>query len=122
MEIQKQQLVKLFSLILKKRASEDAVKTNEITPSLLKFFSRKELIAIIKYRFGGSIPKEHDLMEKENEELLNLIEDDMYIISYVTQKWCEEVAKKPEKVLAPKVTVNEKKAASKTTSNEKAKK
>lgn len=122
MEIQKQQLVKLFSLILKKRASEEGVKTNEITPSLLKFFSRKELIAIIKYRFGGSIPKEHDLMEKENKELLNLVEDDMYIISYITQKWCEEIAKKPEKVLAPKVTSNEKKVVSKSNSNEKAKK
>lgn len=46
-------------------------------------------------------------MELENQELLALIRDDMYIISYMTKKWCkgresqEENRKKESKKLTP---------------------
>jgi hypothetical protein len=67
-----------------------------------RYFSRKELIDIIKKRFDGSIPKEHNLAEMENEELVALIEDEMYIISYVTETWTREPREANNKKLISK--------------------
>ncbi|WP_452225602.1 hypothetical protein [Lacinutrix chionoecetis] len=47
-------------------------------------------IEIIKKKFEGSIPKEYNLLEFENEELLTLIEDELFIISFVTEKWSKQ--------------------------------
>ena len=90
MKTDKNALLKHFSLMLKKRATDE--KSTGVNPNILKFFSRKELIGIIKQKFGGTIPKEHDLAELENEELLNIIGDEMFILFYVTGKWSMEIA------------------------------
>jgi hypothetical protein len=83
-------LMKLFSLILKDRAKSEP-EFREISPEMVKFFTRKELIEIITKIFDGNVPQEHNLVEMENDGLLNLIGDDLYIISYVTEKWSKEV-------------------------------
>lgn len=90
MKTDKNALLKHFSLMLKKRASGE--KPTGINPNILKFFSRKELIEIIKQKFGGSVPKEHDLAELENEELLEIIGDEMFVLLYVTGMWSLEIA------------------------------
>ena len=54
-------------------------------------FNRKELIEILKKRFEGAIPKEYNLMEMENEELFQLIGNEMYLISYMSEKWSRKV-------------------------------
>jgi len=81
-------LMKHFASILRNRAvgRNDA----SIDPVIIKYLSRKELIDIIREKYSGSIPKEFNLIEMENEELLEIIGDDMYIISYTTKKWCGE--------------------------------
>ena len=58
-----------------------------IDPNLAVCLSRKDLVQILKKQFGGSIPKEHDLIEMEKSELLGLIENEMLIICYMTEKW-----------------------------------
>lgn len=79
-------LMKHFATILRNRAvgRNDA----SLDHVILKYLSRKELIEIIREKFSGTIPKEYDLIELENKELLSIIEDDMYIIAYCTKKWC----------------------------------
>lgn len=120
MENRTQQLLKIFATILKKRSIEKS-ESKEISETLLKYFSRKELIAIIKYRFEGTTPKEFDLVEKENEELLRLIEDDMFIIAYTTRQW--SLALKEKKVIkpVPPKTTPQKTSPVKTTTNGKTK-
>lgn len=86
----KQSLMKIFSLVLKERSKAES-EFRVISPEMLKFFSRKELIEIITKIFNGSVPKEHNLVEMENEGLLKLIGDDLFIISYMSEKWSKEV-------------------------------
>ena len=91
----KQALMKIFSLVFRERSKAE-IEYREISPEILKFFSRKELIEIITNKiFNGQVPPEHNLVEMENSELLKLIGDDLYIISYVTEKWSKEVASLP---------------------------
>ena len=40
--------------------------------------------------YGGEIPDHLDLAEIENHEILKLIADDLFIIAYITNKWCDE--------------------------------
>lgn len=87
-------LMKLFSLVLKDRAKSEA-EFREISPEMVKFFSRKELIEIITKIFDGNVPEEYNLVEMENAGLLSLIGDDLFIISYVTEIWSKEVASLP---------------------------
>lgn len=86
----KQSLMKIFSLVLKERAKTES-EFRSISPEMVKFFSRKELIEIITKIFNGSVPKEHNLVEMENDGLLKLIGDDLFIISYMTEKWSKDV-------------------------------
>lgn len=92
-----QSLMKIFSLVLRERA-KTVSEFRSISPEMVKFFSRKELIEIITQKFQGDVPQQHNLMEMENDGLLKLIGDDFYIISYVTSKWSKEVESLP---LAP---------------------
>ena len=55
-----------------------------------KFTGRKDLIHIITDKFDDSIPKEYKLMEMGNDELLNIIKDDMFVIAHMKQKWTKE--------------------------------
>lgn len=86
------ELMKYFSLALKRRTKdEDNAKT--INPGLLKYFGRKELIEVIHYKSNGDSPDADQLMEMENEELLQLIEDELYILAYVVKQWCKDLEK-----------------------------
>lgn len=111
MKTDKENLLKHFASVLRGRAIGN-LKTPSISKNVAKYFSRKELIEIIKNRFGGTIPKEHDLIEMENTELLSLIGDELFIISYITQKWSEEISfEKPKEnpIIKKKVPANTKK-------------
>lgn len=93
METNKRPLMKHFASVLRKRALATTELNEAINPQILKFFTRKDLIQIIADKHDGTTPKEHNLVELENKELLAIISDDMYIISYITKKWCQQEAK-----------------------------
>lgn len=119
MEKQKWALMKLFSLMLKNRAKEEN-NIKQISPDLLKYFSRKELIEIISHIYDGNIPEEYQLVDMENADLLTVIGDDFSIISYVANKWSKEVISAPVET----IPVESKEVVVKNTesqSNEKAK-
>ncbi|REE80692.1 hypothetical protein BX611_2344 [Lutibacter oceani] len=87
MENNENSLMKYFSMVLRKRANGEVRTIKDFGNDLTKYLNRKELIEIISKKFNGSIPKEFNLVEMENEELLEVVGDEMYIISYVTEKW-----------------------------------
>lgn len=87
MKTTKQLLLKHFSLVLRNRANGNI---EPISPTLLKYLSRKDLVEVILKIHNGNIPKELDLTLLENEELLAIIKDEMFIISFITDKWCKE--------------------------------
>lgn len=92
MKTETENLMKHFASVLRGRAMGTLV-IPSISTSTLKYLSRKELIEMVKKRFDGTIPKEHNLVELENEELLNLIEDEMLVIAFITDKWSKEPMK-----------------------------
>ena len=92
-------LMKLFSMVLKDRAKEEK-DTKQISPNLLKYFSRKELIEIINHIYEGAIPEEYQLVDMENADLLKVIGDDFSIISYVTNKWSKEVSSETFEIIS----------------------
>ncbi|MCY1660959.1 hypothetical protein [Chryseobacterium sp. SL1] len=87
-------LLKIFSSVLKDRSKTEP-QYQLISPEMVKFFSRKELIEIITHNFDGEVPEEYSLVELENEELLQLIGDDYSIIFYVMGKWSKEALQLP---------------------------
>lgn len=88
-------LLKIFSTLLKDRSkSEQQFQT--ITPEMVKFFTRKELIEIVTHNFNGNV-SQYNLVEMENEEILLLIGDDYRIISYVMSRWSKEISQLPTK-------------------------
>ena len=89
MDDNKKQLMKHFATALRNRALEKETES-PMGRNLVFHFSRKELIEILKKKFGGTVPKEHNLAEMENRELLELIGNELFIISYVTEKWSKE--------------------------------
>ncbi|SDW82292.1 hypothetical protein SAMN05444411_102248 [Lutibacter oricola] len=89
MEAKQKALLKHFSSVLRKKALNESSINEPIDPVILRFLSRKELIEIIKNKFENSIPKDLQLLELENEELLAIIGDEMYIISYITSNWVQ---------------------------------
>jgi len=87
MKTNEQQLLKHFSLVLRNRANGN---NEPISKTLLKHLSRKDLVEVIRKIHNGNIPKELDLTLMENEELLAIIKDEMYVISFITEKWSGE--------------------------------
>ena len=89
MKREQEYLLKHFASVLRKLAlgKEKEIKTDTNVAHCL---NRKDLIQILKKQFGGTIPKEHDLVEMEKVELFGLIQNEMLIISYMTEKWCGE--------------------------------
>jgi len=124
--------LKHFASVLRKLALG---KEKELTTdtNVAHCLTRKDLIQIVKKQFGGTIPKEHNLIEMEKIELFELIENEMPIISYMTEKWCGESpltssgvspvtksdesshtgSKKPEKKVTPKSNLNGKETSQK---------
>lgn len=93
MKTNKEQLMKYFATVLRNRTLGKET-DSLMSKNLAFYFSRKELIEILKKKFYGTIPKEHDLVELENKDLLQLIGDELFIISYVTEKWSKEISEK----------------------------
>lgn len=81
-------LLKQFSLILKNRSKDETYQ--KLTLSLGEYYSRKDLIDILKKKYGDYLPEELNLMECENKDLLSLIGDDMCLISHTTGVWASE--------------------------------
>lgn len=96
MENNENALLKYFSMVLRKRANGEVRTIKDFGADLTKYFTRKELIEIISKKLNGTIPKEFNLVEMENEELLKVIGDEMFIISYVTEKWSTKSQSKKE--------------------------
>jgi len=116
MKTNKEQLMKYFASVLRNRALGKETETL-MSKNLAFYFSRKELIEILKKKFGGTIPKEHNLVELENKELLGLIGDEMFIISFVTEKWSREISE--EKPKSEKVNPSSNKAQKPKSDNQK---
>lgn len=114
MDDNRKQLMKYFSTVLKNLASGKET-DNLMTKNLAFYFTRKELIEMIKKRFNGSIPKEHNLVELEKKELLALIGNKLYIIAYVTEKWSQELEIKEVKPEKPKADGKQTEKVSKQT-------
>ena len=95
MDSKQKQLLKHFASVLRNRANADGKQTPVISDNLLKFFSRKELIEVIRRMYGGSLPKDMELVELENRELLSIIGDEMYILSFLIDGWQQGLKKKP---------------------------
>ena len=116
METNRNNLMKHFASVLRNRALGKQ-EAPAISKTIAQFLSRKELIDIIKKKFDGTIPKEHNLLELENEELLELIADEMFIISHVTETWSKEsdkvTVKQPEPQQENKKTPESSKALDK---------
>jgi len=91
MKTTKQLLLKHFSLVLRNRANGN---NEPISPTLLKYLSRKDLVEVIRKIHNGNIPKELDLTLLENEELLTIIKDELFVISFITEKWTREIDSK----------------------------
>jgi hypothetical protein len=91
MKTTKQLLLKHFSLVLRNRANGN---NEPISTTLLKYLSRKDLVEVIQKIHNGNIPKELDLTLLENEELLTIIGDELFVISFITEKWCKEKEQK----------------------------
>lgn len=114
MDDTKKSLLKIFSGILKRRASGESNQL-EVTSLLIKYFKRKQLIEIITSIYNGSIPKQYNLIEMENEELLNVIADDMFVISYVTYNWSKEILEKRNQAKTSKIELEKPKQNGKQT-------
>ncbi len=87
-------LLKIFSAVLKERSKTEP-QYQSISPEMVKYFSRKELIEIITHIYDDDVPSEHNIAEMENEELLQLIGDNFSIISYVMSRWSKEISQLP---------------------------
>ena len=79
-------LLKHFASILRALALGKEVKST-IENNVAHCLTRKDLIQILKKQFGGTIPKEHNLIEMEKPELLGLVKNEMLVISYMTEMW-----------------------------------
>ena len=110
MKTNKQQLMKHFATVLRNLALGKET-NNLMSKNLVFYFTRKELIEILKKKFGGTIPKEYDLMEMENRELLELVDNELFIISYITEKWSREPKKEKTKKVEPVSTLKKEQTA-----------
>lgn len=66
-------------------------KVPQITPFFEDFFTRDELITIIKSMFGDIVFEQHDFTDSTKEELLEVISDDVYILKYYLKQWDEDL-------------------------------
>lgn len=97
MKTQKQLLMRHFSAVFRNRANSNKELTPQLSPVFAKYLSRKDLIGILKTMYQGKTPSHLNLAEIENADMLRLIADDLFIIAYITNKWCEEFKIKSSK-------------------------
>ncbi len=115
----KENLLKHFASVLRNRANGNI---NPISLTLLKHLSRKDLVEVIKKVHHGSIPKQLDFALMENQELLEVIKDEMFIIAYITEKWSEEAQMTKELIKSVEEHKPQKAGNKKSTSARKGKK
>lgn len=108
----KKSLLKHFSLVLKKRVSAEKNFKHEINQGILRYLNRKDLIEVIADKYSESDYASLKLAELENEELLTLIGDDLFIVGYVVKKWCKELSEKEQLVDIKPISNDEKKNTS----------
>lgn len=51
------------------------------------YFSREELITILVLRFGKEVKEKYNLHKASSEEILFLIEDEIYLVQYILRAW-----------------------------------
>ncbi len=91
MNTENKELMKHFASILRKRANEEKEPQRKINPSILYLLSRRDIVAIVGEMYKGNVPGNPDLAVLENNELLRLIPDDLFIISHVLNGWCQKL-------------------------------
>lgn len=117
MNREQEYLLKHFASVLRATALGKEVKP-VIDTNVAHCLTRRDLIQIVKKQFGGTIPKEHDLVEMEKPELLKLIDNELRIISYMTEKWCSELPLISKKEVVKPIP-SAKKESTKTSQNKK---
>ena len=93
MNTENKELMKHFAIILRKRASAENETARKTDPLILRYLSRKDIVTIVSEMYKGKVPGNPDLALLENEELLKLIPDDLFIISHILNGWCTELLK-----------------------------
>ncbi|MDI1256725.1 MAG: hypothetical protein PSV16_11555 [Flavobacterium sp.] len=63
----------------------------EINPVFLKIYDKQELKGIVKWIFNKKIPEGMDLDKMDEEELLETISDEQYILGYLLSQLEEEL-------------------------------
>lgn len=91
METENKDLMKHFAAILRKRANDETTHIG-VDQTILRYVTRRDLVEIINQMHQGKLPRHLDLAMLENQELLKLIKDDLFIISHIIQKWCEKMS------------------------------
>jgi hypothetical protein len=94
----KNTLLRIFSLILKNRSKD--TQYPPLTLSLMEYYTRKDLIEIIKSRCKDNPEDEFDfsddqnlvfLTECEKIDLFKLVKDDLYLMAHTFKLWADEI-------------------------------
>jgi hypothetical protein len=93
----RQALLKQFSSLLRTKSKEERLTKADIDPKMAEFLSRKELLFILDLKYKGKFPKDVNLAEMENHELLALIEDGFIILAYFVEQWIQEAVSPPSR-------------------------
>jgi len=111
--IKDMQLLKHFSLVLRNKAN--GKEADLLDAPALRHLSRKDLIEIITspHFVKSKSIKDIDLLKMENEELLEVIGNQMLILSHLIPQWIEE----PKAKTIPVSGSNQKPKPEKTTPN-----
>lgn len=91
MNTENKELMKHFAAVLRKRANAEKEMARKIDPVILHYLSRRDVVTIVNEMYKGKVPGNPDLALLENEELLKLIPDDLFIISHILNGWCREL-------------------------------
>lgn len=118
MKREQEYLLKHFATALRSLALGKEMKPVSET-NVAYCLTRKDLIQIVKKQFGGNIPKQHNLVEMEKLELIELVENQLLIISYMTEKWSREPREVSKKEETTKPNASAKKEPTKTSQNKK---
>src|SRR5690606_1468728 len=92
MNLKERKLIGHFLEMLQGRMEHKMV--NRISSVYLDYFDRKELIEIVLW--ANDAYDRNLLAEKTEEQLLELIGDEMYVLSYTIYKWKEGITAVPK--------------------------
>lgn len=95
MNTENKELMKHLATTLRKRATSEKEQTRKIDSAILYYLTRRDIVTLVNEMYKGKVPGNPDLALLENEELLKLIPDDLFIISHILNGWCQELLKQP---------------------------